>query len=52
MDSLGAMNLKDQFIPDFNISTKERSDSVRSFIEAVSVHEFDEKHLAKCRAMQ
>tara|TARA_B110000285_G_C15016975_1_gene559537 strand:+ start:868 stop:1131 length:264 start_codon:yes stop_codon:yes gene_type:complete len=34
------------------LKPKDRTDSVRSFIEAISQHEFDEKHLSRCREMQ
>jgi hypothetical protein len=45
MESLGGSK-------DKSLKPKDRTDSVRSFIEAISQHELDEKHLGRCREMQ
>jgi|TARA_B110001450_G_scaffold158853_1_gene148197 hypothetical protein len=45
MSNLGSGSAEISLVP------KDRTDSVRSFIEAISQHEMDEKHLSRCREM-
>jgi len=49
MNTLGSPGLP---VDDLSLKPKDRTDSVRSFIEAISQHDTDEKHISRCREMQ